>query len=44
MLLGISIMLLGGFFMIEGNTGYEFYVLIGGFVVTVAGYVNGNDK
>jgi hypothetical protein len=44
MLLGISIMLLGGFFMIEGNTGFELFLLLGGFGVTLAGFINRNDK
>jgi len=44
MLFGISIMLLGGFIMESGNTGYEFFVILGGFVVTLAGFVNRNDK
>ncbi|MCM3711767.1 hypothetical protein [Sporosarcina luteola] len=47
MLLGISIILIGGFLMLDPSSnmnGFYFFVFLGGFVVTLAGFVNSKDK
>ncbi len=39
MLLGIAVMLLGGFLYLEMNTSYEIIVVLAGFAITVYGFM-----
>ncbi len=39
MLLGIAVMLLGGFIYLELNTSYELIIVLTGFAVTVYGFM-----
>lgn len=47
MLLGISIMLIGGFILLDpssGLEGFEFFMIFGGFIVTLISFLVNKDK
>lgn len=47
MLLGISIMLIGGFILLDSSNrweGFEFFIIFGGLIVAFIGFIKSEDK